>query len=547
MSAVEEAITEPVTDLSHLPTENLVPRCPAESSEDSESSSSSSSSSSEDDCSDVESVVSSEIEIDKLPKLKTKGELTLEDLPPIENLEISVPEEECQVIGHILNSVETLVLVKAIPNLPPVDIDSVLFLDKGDCVLGQVFDVIGPVSEPIYCIRFNSKEYISELSFNPGDPVYYAPTLDYTHYVFLPDLLKMKGSDASWQNNHEPPPNLLDYSDDEQERQAKRKLMAKRQWENRQKVQNEEEVSVIESTGNTDSEKDPLDGMRTGKSSARRKAARRRRFQKNGDTEKNCAPVNDSNQSQDSRKSESNGDVEEENLKKQNFNQSCGQNLDFAHSRQNTPGRKQTNQSNFHSTHDQDNQQMNSNFPATRNPFDLSKHQFSPNPGNSNSSNNPVNFSSHPQSNNAIASNPFSSSKPSMSSNFMSPTNFLSSPVNFPPPPNFCGPPNLPNSSINFPPSSLNPPNNPGNFPPLDTSKPPPQFPVPPIISAPTGVPPSSGPNLPLPPPSFLPSPVNMPAFGQPPPFPFRPLIQGPNGPPTSLSERPPCFNFQQP
>lgn len=46
-----------VTDLSHLPTENLVPRCPAESSEDSESSSSSSSSSSEDDCSDVESVV----------------------------------------------------------------------------------------------------------------------------------------------------------------------------------------------------------------------------------------------------------------------------------------------------------------------------------------------------------------------------------------------------------------------------------------------------------------------------------------------------------
>lgn len=53
-------------------------------------------------------IFSSEIEIDKIPKLKTKGELTLEDLPPIENLEISVPEEECQVIGHILNSVETL-------------------------------------------------------------------------------------------------------------------------------------------------------------------------------------------------------------------------------------------------------------------------------------------------------------------------------------------------------------------------------------------------------------------------------------------------------
>ena len=31
----------------------------------------------------------------------------------------------------------------------------------------------------------------------------------------------MKGSDASWENNNEPPDRYLDFSDDEQERMAK--------------------------------------------------------------------------------------------------------------------------------------------------------------------------------------------------------------------------------------------------------------------------------------------------------------------------------------
>jgi hypothetical protein len=32
---------------------------------------------------------------------------------------------------------------------------------------------------------------------------------------------RMKGSDASWEDNNEPPPKCLDYSDDEEERKAR--------------------------------------------------------------------------------------------------------------------------------------------------------------------------------------------------------------------------------------------------------------------------------------------------------------------------------------
>ena len=38
--------------------------------------------------------------------LLTPGELTLDDLPPIEDLKITVPEDQVQVIGFIFNIVE---------------------------------------------------------------------------------------------------------------------------------------------------------------------------------------------------------------------------------------------------------------------------------------------------------------------------------------------------------------------------------------------------------------------------------------------------------
>ncbi|XP_073822504.1 uncharacterized protein [Musca autumnalis] len=157
-------------------------------------------------------------------RIRAKGELLLEDLPPIHELKITVPEEECIELGKIHSIVDQLVLVSALPNSVLLDLDTVLFLDKGQRVLGEVFDVLGQVADPLYCIRFNTNKEINEKNIKVGDTVYVAPKTQYTQFIILSSLMNMKGSDASWENDIEPPPRFLDYSDDEQEQLAKRQL-----------------------------------------------------------------------------------------------------------------------------------------------------------------------------------------------------------------------------------------------------------------------------------------------------------------------------------
>uniref|UniRef100_H3C1U9 H/ACA ribonucleoprotein complex subunit n=1 Tax=Tetraodon nigroviridis TaxID=99883 RepID=H3C1U9_TETNG len=89
----------------------------------------------------------------------------------------------------------------------------------------QVFEVFGPVSSPLYILRFNSAEQIVDKGLKEGLTVYYAPSMkEYTGYILVQELRLSKGSDASWKNDHEPPLEALDYSDDEKEQEAKRKL-----------------------------------------------------------------------------------------------------------------------------------------------------------------------------------------------------------------------------------------------------------------------------------------------------------------------------------
>lgn len=163
----------------------------------------------------------------KKEPLKVKGELTIDDLPPIQDLQITVDERECIEIGRVTTIVDQLVLVEALRNSPPLDIDSVLFLANGKQALGQIFDVIGPVNLPIYCIRFNSNEEIVAKGIVVGTEVFCAPRTEHSSFVILSQISK-KGSDASWKNDVEPPDNMVEYSDDEQERRTKRQAKANR-------------------------------------------------------------------------------------------------------------------------------------------------------------------------------------------------------------------------------------------------------------------------------------------------------------------------------
>jgi len=170
--------------------------------------------------------------------VKTKGELNMSDLPPIEDLKISVEESECEPVGCVKNIVDTLVVVEAFLNKPALDIDSVLFIDRGQRTLGRVFDVFGPVTKPYYAVRFNDSDHIKSYNIQIKEPVYCAPKTEYASFVMVSQLLNMKGSDASWKDNNEPPADCVDYSDDEAEKLAKKSRKQKKRLQKNDKKDN---------------------------------------------------------------------------------------------------------------------------------------------------------------------------------------------------------------------------------------------------------------------------------------------------------------------
>ncbi|XP_064633244.1 uncharacterized protein LOC135491339 [Lineus longissimus] len=155
---------------------------------------------------------------------KTKGELLIEDLPPIEDLHIEVDSSvEMAEIGKVAQIVGLLAVIQAIPDTPALNVDSILFNEKRE-PLGQVFETFGRVTSPMYTMRFNSDEHMKTKNIEIGLVVFCAPKMsEYTHFVFVEQLKALRGSDASWENNNEPPDRYLDYSDDEGERRAKAK------------------------------------------------------------------------------------------------------------------------------------------------------------------------------------------------------------------------------------------------------------------------------------------------------------------------------------
>ncbi|KAK2160489.1 hypothetical protein LSH36_132g02013 [Paralvinella palmiformis] len=116
----------------------------------------------------------------------------LMDLPPIEELAITVGDDVKMVeVGKITSAIHTLVIVQAKADLPPLNEDTVLFLEERK-VLGQVFETFGPVSTPLYSVRFNSPDQINERQLRPGLIVFYVPDApEYTHYVFMAHLQRL--------------------------------------------------------------------------------------------------------------------------------------------------------------------------------------------------------------------------------------------------------------------------------------------------------------------------------------------------------------------
>ncbi|NXW79021.1 NAF1 protein, partial [Hirundo rustica] len=171
--------------------------------------------------------------------VRTKDEVPIDKLPPVEDLSITLPDNvELKIFGTVSSIIEQLVIIESLRGLPPVNEESIIFKEDRQAA-GKIFEIFGPVSHPFYVMRFNSSEHIKEKGINVQDSMYFAPSVeDFTQYIFAEKLKQEKGSDASWKNDQEPPPDVLDFSDDEKEREAKQKKK-KPQSQGRKKVRSE--------------------------------------------------------------------------------------------------------------------------------------------------------------------------------------------------------------------------------------------------------------------------------------------------------------------
>ncbi|XP_058049026.1 H/ACA ribonucleoprotein complex non-core subunit NAF1 isoform X2 [Ahaetulla prasina] len=153
---------------------------------------------------------------------KKKSELTKKEPSLVEDLMIILPESvKLMPFGQVSSIVEHQVIIESEKGLPPVNENTVLFKENRHS-LGKIFEIFGPVSHPFYVVQFNSPEHIQSKDIKIKDAVYFAPAVEsFTQYIFPEKLKQEKGSDASWKNDDEPPPEALDFSDDEKEKIAK--------------------------------------------------------------------------------------------------------------------------------------------------------------------------------------------------------------------------------------------------------------------------------------------------------------------------------------
>ncbi|XP_045468140.1 H/ACA ribonucleoprotein complex non-core subunit NAF1-like [Harmonia axyridis] len=149
------------------------------------------------------------------------------ELPDITSLELN-DKDQFIYMGHFENVIDNIVTVAALPQMPAYDLETLLFLEEGRKVLGYIFDVMGPVTAPVYIILMKSAEAIADLQLEKGAKVYCAPQSKYTKYILLQELMNIRGSDASWIGDVEVPQELQEYSDDEQEQLSKKVTKRKR-------------------------------------------------------------------------------------------------------------------------------------------------------------------------------------------------------------------------------------------------------------------------------------------------------------------------------
>ncbi|KAG6337060.1 hypothetical protein ID866_2013 [Astraeus odoratus] len=187
----------------------------------------------------------------------TRNEIVDADITIPEVSEVS-PEDVLDKVGEVMSIVGNVVIVKGLPadsvkTLSERALDSeTLLVFEDRRVLGYVYETFGPTSQPMYQIKFNQKYPLDTGKVQISRQVFHVPKK--SKYVFVEQLKKIRGSDASNIHDEEPAEDELDFSDDEKETAFKQQRKKRRQ----QSVASSRQVTPTPSQAQTDDAVDEI-------------------------------------------------------------------------------------------------------------------------------------------------------------------------------------------------------------------------------------------------------------------------------------------------
>ncbi|KAH0838065.1 Gar1/Naf1 RNA binding region-domain-containing protein [Lanmaoa asiatica] len=131
------------------------------------------------------------------------------------------PCDTLEKVGEIISIVGNIVIVRGLPvdhvnslSKHTLDVESLLVFEDRK-VLGYIYETFGPTSQPFYQVKFNQHYPLDTDKVWLSREVFHVPQR--SHFVFVDQLKKLRGSDASNIHDEEPADDEIEFSDDEKE------------------------------------------------------------------------------------------------------------------------------------------------------------------------------------------------------------------------------------------------------------------------------------------------------------------------------------------
>ncbi|KAJ7161259.1 Gar1/Naf1 RNA binding region-domain-containing protein [Mycena crocata] len=163
---------------------------------------------------------------------QTKNEVVETDVV-IPDIDEVAPDEILERVGEVMSIIDRTVIVRgALIDIPSrksdqaLDSDTLLVFEDGK-VLGYIYETFGPTSQPLYQVKFSAIYPLDADRVQLSRPVFHVPQR--SKFVFVNQIKRFKGSDASNMHDEEPADDELEFSDDEAEAAYKSNLKRKRE------------------------------------------------------------------------------------------------------------------------------------------------------------------------------------------------------------------------------------------------------------------------------------------------------------------------------